>query len=80
MARAGKAVPTAPLPGAVALVALGIWAVNLGAFLGVRRILGLPKLAWALVTLAARVTCRRPPRVKAGGWIFLMAPRRTMTF
>ena len=90
MALDGKAVPTAPLcplgplcsrPVKLALVALGILAVNLGAFLGLRRMLGLPKLASALLTLWARRTRRFPcPLVKAGGWIRLMAWWWRMTF
>ena len=43
--------------------------------------LGLPRLAWALLILWARRTRRFPClRLKAGGWIRLMEWWRRMTF
>jgi len=58
--------------GATAL-ALGMLGGNLGIFLGGGAILGLPRLAWACLTLATGFTGGRGfPWVKAGGWIFLM--------
>jgi hypothetical protein len=73
VALAGKPAPGIPLVGAAVLVALGIWAVNGGTFLGAGTILGLPRLAWACFTLATGFTAPRGcPRVKAGGWIFLI--------
>jgi hypothetical protein len=65
------------LVGAAVVVALGILVGSAGTFLGAGAILGLPRLAWALVTLATGVPAgRRCPWVRAGGWIFLRAAVR----
>ena len=45
VALVGRPAPVAPLVGGLTAVALGIWAVNGGTFLGAGAILGLPKLA-----------------------------------
>jgi hypothetical protein len=75
----GKPAPGIPLVGAAPAVALGIWAVNFGAFLGVGTILGLPRLAWACFTLAIGFTAGSAlPWVRAGGWIFLRAAFRVI--
>jgi len=56
VALGGNPAPTMPLAGPGAVVALGILGGSGGTFLGAGIILGLPKLAWACLTLATGFT------------------------
>ncbi len=60
--------------------ALGIWAVSGGKFFGATTILGLPRFAWACLTLVSRwVGGNRLPSTRAGGVICLRPAFRVNT-